>query len=143
VSLPKTRFERIDGVVRQGLDTRQCLRIVRLAVCRARSSRAKHALFPNGKYDDQIDSTSQALAWTKQRPSDWGILEYYRQQVENMRNPPERWTMVGVKPPTQFSNLYTMSGRNILPRPDGSFEVSLEDAKPLLMAGWQQISDAA
>jgi predicted phage terminase large subunit-like protein len=101
------------------------------------------AMFPNGKYDDQIDSTSQALAWTKQRPPGWGILEYYRQQVENMRNPPERYTMVRVKPPTQFSNLYTMSGRNILPRPDGSFEVSLEDAKPLLMAGWQQISDAA
>jgi hypothetical protein len=51
--------------------------------------------------------------------------------------------MVRVKPSTQFSNLYTMSGRNILPRPDGTFEVSLEDAKPLLMAGWQQISDAA
>jgi hypothetical protein len=33
LSLLKTRFERIDGVVRQGLDTRQCLRIVRLAVC--------------------------------------------------------------------------------------------------------------
>src|SRR2546430_4925912 len=43
LSLLKTRFERIDGVVRQGLDTRQCLRIVRLAVCRARPSRAKHA----------------------------------------------------------------------------------------------------
>ena len=38
LSLLKTRFERIDGVVRQGLDTRQCLRIVRLAVCRARPS---------------------------------------------------------------------------------------------------------
>jgi DNA-binding transcriptional LysR family regulator len=38
VWLLKTRFERIDGVVRQGLDTRQCLRIVRLAVCRARPS---------------------------------------------------------------------------------------------------------
>jgi hypothetical protein len=38
LSLLKTRFEHIDGVVRQGLDTRQCLRIVRLAVCRARPS---------------------------------------------------------------------------------------------------------
>jgi len=47
VSLLKTRFERIDGVVRQGLDTRQCLRIVRLAVCRARPSRAKRASAPH------------------------------------------------------------------------------------------------
>jgi predicted phage terminase large subunit-like protein len=30
--------------------------------------------FPNGKYDDQVDSTSQALAWAKQRPSHWGLL---------------------------------------------------------------------
>jgi ATP-dependent helicase YprA (DUF1998 family) len=45
--LLKTRFERIDGVVRQGLDTRQCLRIVRLAVCRARPSRAKRASAPH------------------------------------------------------------------------------------------------
>src|SRR6516165_5204002 len=47
LSLLKTRFERIDGVVRQGLDTRQCLRIVRLAVCRARPSRAKRASAPH------------------------------------------------------------------------------------------------
>src|ERR1700730_1435706 len=33
LSLLKPRFECIDGFFRQGLDTRQCLRIVRLAVC--------------------------------------------------------------------------------------------------------------
>jgi endonuclease YncB( thermonuclease family) len=41
VSLPKTRFEHSDGVVRQGPDTRQCLRTVRRAVCRAHPYRAK------------------------------------------------------------------------------------------------------
>jgi hypothetical protein len=34
--------------------------------------------FPNGKHDDQVDSTSQALGWGKQRKSRWSILEYYR-----------------------------------------------------------------
>src|SRR6266481_2631394 len=48
LSLLKTRFERIDGVVRQGLDTRQCLRIARLAVCRARPSRASPRLIVIG-----------------------------------------------------------------------------------------------
>jgi predicted phage terminase large subunit-like protein len=38
--------------------------------------------FPNGRYDDQVDSTSQALSWTKQRPPGWGILEFYRQEAE-------------------------------------------------------------
>src|SRR5260221_29320 len=41
LSLPKTRFEHSDGVVRQGLDARQCLRTVRRAVCRAHPYRAK------------------------------------------------------------------------------------------------------
>jgi len=36
--------------------------------------------FPQGKHDDQVDSTSQALDWFKQRcmrPA-IGIIEYYR-----------------------------------------------------------------
>ena len=35
-------------------------------------------LFPAGRYDDQVDSTAQALAWTKTRPPGWGLMEYYR-----------------------------------------------------------------
>jgi predicted phage terminase large subunit-like protein len=43
--------------------------------------------FPNGKYDDQADSTSQALDWFKQRSMTpvHGILEYYKQEVEKMK----------------------------------------------------------
>jgi predicted phage terminase large subunit-like protein len=39
-------------------------------------------VFPNGRHDDQVDSTAQALAWTKQRPPGWGIMEYYRLEAE-------------------------------------------------------------
>jgi hypothetical protein len=28
-------------------------------------------MFPAGRYDDQVDSTAQALAWTKIRPPGW------------------------------------------------------------------------
>ena len=34
--------------------------------------------FPNAKYDDQADSTSQALSWLKQAPAEPGIITYYR-----------------------------------------------------------------
>jgi predicted phage terminase large subunit-like protein len=34
--------------------------------------------FPNAKFDDQADSTSQALAWIKQAGSEAGIITYYR-----------------------------------------------------------------
>ncbi|HXN00205.1 MAG TPA: phage terminase large subunit [Candidatus Dormibacteraeota bacterium] len=43
--------------------------------------------FPNGKYDDQADSTSQALDWFKQqciRPV-CGLLEYYKQEAERVK----------------------------------------------------------
>lgn len=40
--------------------------------------------FPNSKFDDQADSTSQALDWVKaHRPYQSGVLEYYR--VETMK----------------------------------------------------------
>ena len=41
--------------------------------------------FPNGKYDDQVNSTSQALAWTKQRSSADVWIDWARQQVEETR----------------------------------------------------------
>ncbi len=42
--------------------------------------------FPKGKYDDQADSTSQALDWFKQQCmySVSGIFEYYRQEAERI-----------------------------------------------------------
>jgi predicted phage terminase large subunit-like protein len=42
--------------------------------------------FPKGKYDDQVDSTSQALEWFKQQRmySGYGLFEYYRQEAERI-----------------------------------------------------------
>ncbi len=42
--------------------------------------------FPNGKHDDQTDSTSQALNWIKGRLWEPGILQWYRQEAEKQRN---------------------------------------------------------
>ena len=44
-------------------------------------------MFPAGRYDDQVDSTAQALAWTKIRPPGWGIFEYMRREAERLRSP--------------------------------------------------------
>jgi hypothetical protein len=67
-------------------------------------------VFPNGRYDDQVDSTSQALAWTKQRPRGWGILEYTRQlaDIATGRVEPPR---VRLKAPPGISHVYTLSGQ--------------------------------
>jgi predicted phage terminase large subunit-like protein len=39
-------------------------------------------LFPAGRYDDQVDSTAQALAWSKIRSPAQGWLDFYRQEGE-------------------------------------------------------------
>jgi len=43
--------------------------------------------FPNSKYDDQVDSTSQALDWFKQESVNgrYGLFEYYKQEAEKIR----------------------------------------------------------
>jgi predicted phage terminase large subunit-like protein len=45
------------------------------------------ASFPKGKYDDQADSSSQALDWFKQQSMTavYGLLDFYRQETEKMR----------------------------------------------------------
>lgn len=43
------------------------------------------SVFPNGKYDDQVDSTSQALDWVKNGIPCYGLFEYYRQEAERIR----------------------------------------------------------
>ncbi len=42
--------------------------------------------FPNGKYDDQADSTSQALDWFKQQNTTpvYGLFEYYKREAERI-----------------------------------------------------------
>ena len=43
--------------------------------------------FPQGKYDDQADSTSQALDWFKQQATTqvYGLLDFYDQEAEKMK----------------------------------------------------------
>jgi predicted phage terminase large subunit-like protein len=42
------------------------------------------AAFPNGKYDDQVDSTSQALDWSKNQTPVYGVLDYYRAEAAKL-----------------------------------------------------------
>jgi hypothetical protein len=42
-------------------------------------------MFPNGKYDDQADSTSQALDWYKEKSRMPGIIQYYMEECNKLR----------------------------------------------------------
>src|SRR5437868_3579522 len=41
-------------------------------------------VFPNGKHDDQVDSTAQFLEWFKKPMSNQGIYDWYRRQAEEL-----------------------------------------------------------
>jgi hypothetical protein len=45
-------------------------------------------VFPNGKHDDQADSTAQFLDWFKKPFASQGIFEYYRQLAEAAQSKP-------------------------------------------------------
>ena len=42
-------------------------------------------VFPNGKHDDQVDSTAQFLDWFKTSAREDGIYAYYRMRFEELR----------------------------------------------------------
>lgn len=44
------------------------------------------SLFPNGKYDDQVDSTSQALDWSNENAGsqELGVIGYLRAEAARM-----------------------------------------------------------
>lgn len=91
-------------------------------------------VFPNGRYDDQVDSTAQALAWTKLRPAGWGIFELYRQEYERSvgRLPP---ATVRLKAPPGISHVSTISGQQLAVR-DGFVNVLEGEHLPFLGAGF-------
>jgi predicted phage terminase large subunit-like protein len=91
-------------------------------------------LFPAGRHDDQVDSTTQALAWSKIRPPGWGIFEYYRDLVAQAKGTaPE--SLVSLKTPPGVSHVQGLSGRQYTVR-DATVSVVEEDVPPLLRAGF-------
>jgi hypothetical protein len=76
---------------------------------------AELTMFPAGHHDDQVDSTAQALTWTKIRPSGWGIMEYYRQENERL-NAPQLAPSVRFLAPEGTTHVQGLSGRTYLVR---------------------------
>ena len=93
-------------------------------------------LFPNGRHDDQVDSTSQALAWTKQRPAGWALREIYRQKYEKARNPGAA-SLVRLAAPAGICRVQTKSGGIYVVR-DGFVSVPEDDAPFLYGAGFRR-----
>jgi hypothetical protein len=96
-------------------------------------------VFPKGKHDDQVDSTAQFLDWFKKPMPSWGIFEYYRMQAEKLQRRTESW--VRLRAPPSVGSVQTFSGRHLNIGPDGTVEMSAEDAEYLIRAGWTKIAE--
>ena len=84
------------------------------------------AVFPNGKHDDQVDSTAQFLDWFKTPMSNQGIFELYRIHPEKLK-PPEP-VYVRLRAPPGIGAVQTLSGQHITIGKDRIVEMSAEDA---------------
>jgi predicted phage terminase large subunit-like protein len=99
-------------------------------------------VFPNGKHDDQVDSTAQFLDWFKKPYPGQGIFEFYRMRAERRQNPenPERYR-VRLQAPSGMGSVQTFSGRHINVSPDGTIEMSADDAQYLIREGWTKLAE--
>ena len=98
--------------------------------------------FPNGRHDDQVDSTAQMLDWFKDGDGPTthrGIFEYYRQLAEEIRRGQMPGPMVRLRAPRGVSHVQLFSGLHRAVANDGTVEMTESDAAPLLNAGWVKV----
>jgi hypothetical protein len=90
----------------------------------------------------QVDSTAQFLDWFKKPFPGQGVFEYYRMQAEKLQQQTETsqtWVRLRAPPPG-IGSIQTVSGHYNI-RPDGTFEMSAENAEFLIPGGWTKIAE--
>ena len=111
--------------------------------------------FPKARYDDQVNSTSQALEWLKQRMPGWGIFEYYRRQAAEVAKTSlpapdfgfcfsttsQTAASVKLKAPAGLSHVYTITGRRVMVPRNRIIELTEEDARGLRAHGFVEVSE--
>jgi len=98
-------------------------------------------VFPNGKHDDQVDSTAQFLDWFKRPYPGQGIFEYYRKMAEELK--PREPVYARLKAPPGIGAVQTLSGRHITIGEDRIVEMSDEDANCLIPYGWTKLAESS
>jgi predicted phage terminase large subunit-like protein len=79
------------------------------------------SVFPKGRYDDQVDSTSQALDGMSKWTRGEGLLEMYRQDAEATKAKGDE--IVRIKGPPSVGIVTDIDGNIYRPHPDGLFHL--------------------
>ena len=100
--------------------------------------------FPTAKYDDQADSTSQALSWIKlngAEPAAIRFLRLERERRDAAANNAVPGGMVVVRPSKMqpCTNYYAADGRCFNAEADGTFIVRERHVNQLIGQGWERI----
>ena len=98
-------------------------------------------LFPSGQYADQVDSTSQFLAWFNTPMQGWGIYDLTRRQALGLQLREESWVRLKA-PPGLFGSVQTLTGRHAILDDERTIVVCEEDARHLCPRGWTRIGPA-
>jgi hypothetical protein len=96
-------------------------------------------VFPNGKHNDQVDSTAQFLDWFKKPFPCQGIFDYYREMAEELK--PPKPVHVRLEAPQGIGSVQTLSGRHITIGEDRIVEMSTEDADCMIRAGSTKLAE--
>jgi len=94
--------------------------------------------FPNGRHDDQVDSTAQMLDWFKRGSgptSNAGIFELTRRRAEELRRGEAPGRLVRLRVPAGVGAVQLLSGIHRNVSADGTVEMSESDAAPPSAAG--------
>src|SRR5947208_278632 len=95
-------------------------------------------VFPNGKHDDQVDSTAQFLDWCNKPMPCQGSFELCRRQAEKLK--PAEPVYVRLEAPPGIGAVQTFSGRHITIGEDRIVEMTAADADCLIRAGWTKLA---
>lgn len=95
--------------------------------------------FP-GKFDDQVDSTSQALLYIREFGMEPAIITVYREEVERMRRAREDPIVRMRSPDKSWRRVILMDGHSVNTDSDGYIMVKEVDARALRLGGWKTIS---
>ncbi len=103
-------------------------------------------VFPRGKYDDQVDSTSQFLAWYNNfKVPGWNVMEFYRQEAKRTgeRKSEEIWTVL-VPAERRMDTFYLKDGSIARMDDRGRIRTTRENAEALVrIPGFVRVEDEA
>ena len=96
--------------------------------------------FPGLKHDDQVDSTSQFLAWARDEGDPGGLWHYMRQQAERASAFADD-RIVQFRAPHGHSHFYAIDGSQHTVGPDGTIWLAEDHASGARLSGWAQMSE--